>query len=311
MRSLVFIGALIWLCSACASTPAAETATDSAATRQSVDIGGRSLSMRCAGAGKGPVVILEAGAAASSVVYWPLQDRIAAFARVCTYDRAGLGWSDPIAGGRTFQSMADDLDRLLTRADVRGPYILAGHSMGGFIVRLAAARRPDEIAGIVLIDASEEGQALSPEGIAGNDQTAVQMGRLAVAAESGLTAIVEAALPILAVAPPEADVIRNPDVIRAGQDELGAFGRTRESERRVAGLGQLGNIPLIVLSRGRMADPPTARDLAWREGQQRLLKLSTRSQQIVVEESGHNMHLDQPEAIVEAIRQLLRPAVEE
>jgi pimeloyl-ACP methyl ester carboxylesterase len=304
-RHFAWVFAGLALVSACISQPPAPDPEVNDTARRLIDIGGRSLSIRCVGPRRGPTVMIEAGAVASSVLYWPLQDRIASFAHVCTYDRAGLGWSNPIPNGRTFQSMADDLDRLLARADLPGPYILAGHSMGGFVVRLAAARRPGDIAGIVLIDASEEGVSLSTDGIAGSDQTAVQLGRLASAAAAGLTAIVEAALPLPPGAPAEASVIRNPDVLRAGQDELEAFARTQQTERTHAGLGRLGDIPLIVLSRGKMSDPPSARDLAWREGQQQLLDLSTRSEQIFADQSGHNIHLDQPEAVVNAVRRLI------
>ncbi|MDP3736421.1 MAG: alpha/beta hydrolase [Hyphomonadaceae bacterium] len=297
--------AAITLASACALGPSEQRPAAETELRRLVDIGGRSLSLRCTGRQNGPIVVLETGAVASSVLYWPLQDRIATFTRVCTYDRAGLGWSDPVPTGRTFETMADDLDRLLRRAGVRGPFILAGHSMGGFVVRLVAARRPVDIAGVILIDASEERVSLSPDGIAGNDQTAAQLGRLASAAAAGLSTVVDAALPIPPGVPSEAVIIRAPDVIRAGQDELGAFGRTQAADRGPAGLGVLGDIPLIVLSRGRMADPLSSRDLFWREGQLRLLGLSTRSEQMIAERSGHNIHLDQPEAIADAVRRLI------
>ncbi len=113
--------------------------------------GGRRLHLNEQGSGN-PVVVLEAGIAATSLSWAFVQPQIAQFARVLSYDRAGLGWSDPPSTQPTAQTMATDLNRLLHRAGYKGPFILVGHSFGGLLVRAYAALYPGEIAGVVLVD---------------------------------------------------------------------------------------------------------------------------------------------------------------
>jgi pimeloyl-ACP methyl ester carboxylesterase len=89
-----------------------------------------------------------------SLSWWPLQERIAEFTRVCTYDRAGYGWSDPGPTPRTALQVATELEALIINAEIETPVILAGHSMGGMFVRYFAATHYDLVAGVVLVDAS-------------------------------------------------------------------------------------------------------------------------------------------------------------
>src|SRR5579859_7285575 len=128
-----------------------------------LDVGGRRLLVSRTGQG-GPSVLLEAGIAATSLSWRPVQDAVARFARVASYDRAGLGWSDA-ASTLTLSQQVDDLHALLKVAELPPPYILVGHSFGGLIVRAYAGRYPTEIAGLVLVDAvrPEEWHPLSSE----------------------------------------------------------------------------------------------------------------------------------------------------
>ncbi len=117
-----------------------------------VDIGGRALFLSCTGTGS-PTVVLEAGSGNSADTWAAVQPQIAHFTRVCSYDRAGLGQSDPAPTGvRTVQDSVDDLHALLAAADISGPIVLAGHSLGGLIVRFYGSQFPDEVAGLVLVD---------------------------------------------------------------------------------------------------------------------------------------------------------------
>ena len=117
-----------------------------------VDIGGRALYVSCTGTGA-PTVVLEAGGGNSADTWAGVQPEIARFTRVCSYDRAGLGRSDPApAGVRTVQDSVDDLHALLAAAGVSEPIVLVGHSFGGLIVRLYASQYPNEVAGLVLVD---------------------------------------------------------------------------------------------------------------------------------------------------------------
>jgi pimeloyl-ACP methyl ester carboxylesterase len=117
-----------------------------------VDIGGRALFISCIGMGA-PTVVLEAGGGNTADTWAGVQPEVARFTHVCSYDRAGLGQSDPApAGVRTVQDSVDDLHALLAASDISGPIVLAGHSLGGLIVRLYASQYPDDVAGLVLVD---------------------------------------------------------------------------------------------------------------------------------------------------------------
>jgi pimeloyl-ACP methyl ester carboxylesterase len=132
-----------------ASTAALATPTRSG---NRVDIGGRALFISCTGTGS-PTVILEAGGGNAAETWASVQPEIARFTRVCSYDRAGLGQSNSAPSGvRTVQDSVDDLHALLAAADIFGPIVLAGHSLGGLIVRLYASQYPDDVAGVVLVD---------------------------------------------------------------------------------------------------------------------------------------------------------------
>jgi pimeloyl-ACP methyl ester carboxylesterase len=101
---------------------------------------------------KGPSVILEAGIASSCLSWKPVQDRVATFARVCSYDRAGLGWSEPRSQPRTLDQLVTELRSLLQSASIPAPYILVAHSFGALIVRHFAALHPGEVSAIILVD---------------------------------------------------------------------------------------------------------------------------------------------------------------
>ena len=116
-----------------------------------LDVDGTRLHLLEKGAGES-TVIFEAGIAASSVSWQLVQPRVAAFARTFSYDRAGLGWSEPVRGPRTLQQSIRELHTLLQVAGAKAPYLLVGHSYGGLLVRAFAAAYPEEIAGLVLVD---------------------------------------------------------------------------------------------------------------------------------------------------------------
>lgn len=123
-----------------------------------VDVGGYRLRIDCKGSGN-PVVILDSGLTFTRHSWDQVGPQLSQFTRVCTYDRAGLGDSDsPSKFPRTSQQIVRELETLLVNARIVGPYVLVGHSFGGFNVRLYASQHPDQVAGIVLIDPSHEDQ---------------------------------------------------------------------------------------------------------------------------------------------------------
>lgn len=126
-----------------------------------IDVGGHRLHVHCAGRGT-PLVLLEAGVAASSVSWSLVQPQIATFTRVCAYDRAGLAWSDAPSSPRTFERVVDELIRVLAHVAPNERYVLVGHSFGTFVVRAVAARLPQSVVGLVLVDPPTEWLALTP-----------------------------------------------------------------------------------------------------------------------------------------------------
>lgn len=124
-----------------------------------VDVGGFRMHLNVQGDARGkPTVILEAGLGSFSPNWYWVQRALAPHVRVVSYDRAGLGWSDPSPGPRDAGTMAGELHSALHAAGVTGPYVLAGHSFGGLVVRAFADRYRDEAAGLVLVDASHPDQ---------------------------------------------------------------------------------------------------------------------------------------------------------
>ena len=121
---------------------------------QLISVGGHRLHLWCIGEGS-PTVVMISGAGTPAVTLYPAQQRIAKVTRVCSYDRAGLGWSDPASKPMNLPDLVDDLETLLARGKVEGPLVLAPESFGGLIGTSYWARNPDRVAGAVMIDASE------------------------------------------------------------------------------------------------------------------------------------------------------------
>src|SRR4029077_1689731 len=125
-----------------------------------VDVGGHKLHIWCTGSGE-PTVVLENGlSGGSGIVGWSVvQPEVAKFTRVCSYDRAGIGYSDPGPSPRTARRIASELAQLLDRSGIAGPVVLVGASIAGFNVRVFASDHPERAAGLVLVDASHEADA--------------------------------------------------------------------------------------------------------------------------------------------------------
>jgi pimeloyl-ACP methyl ester carboxylesterase len=269
-----------------------------------VDVGGgRRLHLFCKGApGRGPTVLVETGAWASSLYYGKLHDALAPVAHTCLYDRAGLGWSDPAPGPRSLKDRADDLHALLEQSGMKGPFILVGHSMGGLITRFYAKAHPEAVAGLVLVESSEEDFNSRPESVKRTERNAQQLGLAAQAIASGVD-VPQLRLPL---APASQVVALRASVVRTGQDDLVAMSKLGPELASVGGLGALGDTPLVVVRRGKQDAGLTPEENAgWFEAQERLAKLSSRSVLMIAENSGHNVPYDQPEAVVEAVRRVM------
>jgi pimeloyl-ACP methyl ester carboxylesterase len=122
-----------------------------------VDLGGHHLHVNCTGRGN-PTVVVENGLGDFSFEWFLVQSRVSTFSRICTYDRAGYAWSDPGPKPRTFAQINLELRDALSKLGERGPFVLVGHSYGGPVIRNFAAAYPNQVTGMVLVDAAFEGQ---------------------------------------------------------------------------------------------------------------------------------------------------------
>jgi pimeloyl-ACP methyl ester carboxylesterase len=261
---------------------------------QMVDVGGYRLHINCTGSGSHTVVI-ESGWGDSSAGWGWVQPEVAKTTRVCSYDRAGMGWSEPSPQPRTAREFALELHTLLLKANIPGPYVLVGHSMGGYTVLVYAHDYPDEVAGLVLVDA----QALPAAG-AGAPKSAPKPGQTSLPvflARLGVMRMLAGPLGSIQNLPAwDKQAYKAYSVTPRSTQTLLDEGRgMSEGGAQARAVTTLGALPLIVLSRGKDQDP------AWAASQAAYLHLSIDSQQFFAEQSGHRIMIDQPEAAVAAI----------
>jgi pimeloyl-ACP methyl ester carboxylesterase len=259
-----------------------------------IDVGGHGLHLHCTGSGSPTVVLQPGGGDMSSAMGW-IAPAVAAHTRVCVYDRAGRGWSDPSDATQDGEQIATDLHTLLHRAQVPGPYVLAGHSFGGLYVRTFAARYPNEVAGMVLIDSTGASTADAATNDAGSYDI---LGRVSVLASTvgrlGLGRLF--GLGYGSLPPQSADEVRakiaTSTSLRSTIDEYLA---ATASEQEAATLVDFGDKPLVVLTAG------VGSDAAWMAAQDKTVTLSTNSVHHVVAGAVHaDLILKQADAAVTA-----------
>lgn len=274
---------------------------------QRVDVGGYKMHIDCTGQGT-PTVILDPGLGDSYISWNKVQSEIAQFTRVCSYDRAGLGYSDSSLRLRTSKDIAEELHTLLhnagNSADISPPYILVGHSMGGYDVRLYASLYRSEVAGMVLVDASHpEQQKRFPAALNDMDASWVrEQAFLEFTSPLGIPRLLGFCAREVEARAAEC----NFHSAREAVAELKAF---PESATQTAATGSLGDLPLAVLSHDpNKPQPDLPEDLvkptndAWQQMQEELAHLSTRGTRVVAKNSGHYVQLDRPELVIEAVR---------
>jgi len=265
-----------------------------------VSVGDHKLHLLCKGTVP-PTVVIEQGAGEPSRLWWPVQDQVAEFARVCTYDRASYGWSDPVPPGRTIVERAEELHALLANAGIPGPYILVAHSYGGLIVRYFARKYSDETGGLVLVDTPDEATIFRPEVL--NFYSRVRLMNKAVefGARFGLVRLLGTCFPAIRAGFP----FSRAGEYAAASDDLASLHRAELPMRKSGVPGSLGDRPLAVLTHGRPFPGPFAiLEDGWSEGQTRLAALSTNSFLIVAKNSNHMIELDEPALVVDAIRRV-------
>jgi pimeloyl-ACP methyl ester carboxylesterase len=288
-----------------------------------VDLGGHRLHVNCVGIGK-PTVVVENGLGDFSFDWVLVQESVSHFTRICTYDRAGYAWSDPGPMPRTYSQLNLELNDALSKLGERGPFILVGHSFGGPVIKNFAVTYPQNVAGMIFVDAAQEdsrytfrgkailmrsgaqGRSIPPphEKMADTDkavsnQAAPQPSKLPLDPLYNPLPSVEKSLQLWAQSLPEISYAEDsqrdwsPEYLQKWHDTPQA--------------GILGAIPVIVLTRAHGGydedlDISAARLEEERiEGQRKLTLLSTNSKQFIVS-SGHNMELEAPDAVASAIR---------
>lgn len=286
---------------------------------RSVEIGGRSMNIDCAGEA-GPVVILDSGFGTPGYAWRPIQTQIATFTEVCWFDRAGYGWSDPGPYPQTARSNAQDLHALLRASGIPPPYVLVGHSFAGYTIRLFNSLYPNEVAAAVLVDSAQEDEGDRLPRRRGARPPDYLRYPLYLAAR----AMDETAL--LRVKPVSIFVPRRTAPRDFTPEQTATFkhllrrsvaGHTSEgmaaweSMEQARASGNFGGKPLIVLTAGRSFQPgdKDADEDAqvWiHELQPKLVRLSAQGRQIIVATSGHNIPSEAPEAVIDAVRQVLR-----
>jgi pimeloyl-ACP methyl ester carboxylesterase len=218
----------------------------------------------------------------TSAVWSLVEPGVSQFARVCSYDRAGMGQSDRAPQPHTSEDIVNDLHNLLGKAGINPPYVLVGHSLGGMNARLYAREYPKEVVGMVLVDSTHEEE---------NDR-------------------------MLAVLPPEISKKAKPeDMIIRSAEEIDFNG----SVAQVRAANWHSDIPLVVLTRGSASFNPNdyaVPSVAPKfeqirlELQKELVGRSSRGKQIIAEKSGHYIQHDQPELVIDAIRQVMEEVKE-
>jgi pimeloyl-ACP methyl ester carboxylesterase len=259
-----------------------------------VDVGGYRLHINCTGMGS-PTVVIEAGWGDSSASWGWVQPEVAKTTRVCTYDRAGMGWSEVSHEPRTAREFAQELHTLLANAKEPGPYVLVGHSLGAYTMRVYAHEYAGEVAGLVFVDpqnlSDSDVSTPNPAPKPSANSLPMWMARI------GLVRLLAVPLGSVQELPPNdkqayTSTSVTPRSVQTFLDE--GLGMS-EGAAQAKAVTTLGDLPLIVLSRGEDMDPDSV------ASQARYLKLSTNGQQLFADQSGHRIMIEQPDAAVAAI----------
>jgi pimeloyl-ACP methyl ester carboxylesterase len=281
-------------------------------------VGGYRLHLHAQGEGR-PVVVMDSGLTATSLMYAAVLPEVARFTTACAYDRAGYPWSDPAPRGtsRTSARMVEELRILLRKAGLEAPYVLVGLSFGGINILTYALKYPSEVAGLVFADASHP-EMVERAGVPSARQVNQGLRLLATLARWG---VLKWFAPLLARAlvrhwrnlPPEAwaaqiELTGLPEYYEAAARETESGDENFYNAR--APRGAFGDLPLMVLTsadawvKGR----PTPMKRGMLTLREEMAALSSRGKHIIVEHSGHGITVDRPDAVVTAIREVVEAA---
>lgn len=288
---------------------------------QLVDVNGTEIHLFCSGSGT-PTTILEAGAGSWSLDWHLVQSRLSNDVRVCSYDRAGIGWSDESPEPRDINSLVLELDALLNSAQLEPPFVMVGASFGGMIVQLYEQRHPDLVSAVVLIDGRPGDYFQRYEEIVpkAQDRLLSEMGTVLTLHKIGLLAAVVNVKPPKGTPEEFVEIYQHP-----GRMTKHAVATARErvegqdNERHARTIDAIGSKPLLVVSHGKpgmfegragvSTEQATALEELFGRLQLELAGLSSTSRHVVAERSGHTIQFDQPDLVADEILQLIENSV--
>jgi len=296
---------------------------DYARPHQLVDVGGRRLNLFCLGSGT-PTVILDSGLGDDITAWRKVHAEMAKTTRVCAYDRAGYGFSDPGPMPRSAAALSEDLERLIHAAHLNAPYVIVGGSIAGLHTRLFVDRHLADVAGVVLVDPSFEHQvARYEEATPAYTASAVQQLATYRSCITGLGHGVPAQASQMwkdCIGDPEPDLPAGvtkalvervtPDFYRAALSEVSEF-EGESSDEIDASRRSWGDLPLIVLTAGGTSAPDhdqAIRNRVWMEAHDRIAALSSRGLNRVVPNATHHIQLSQPDAVIAAVNEVIAEA---
>jgi pimeloyl-ACP methyl ester carboxylesterase len=281
-----------------------------------VDVGGHKMHLVCTGQGA-PTVLLESGLSNDWLVWYKVQPAISKLTRVCSYDRAGLGFSDPRPEQQPdSRNIAHNLHMLLTNAGVNPPYVLVGHSIGGIHIRVYQNLYPADIVGMVLVDSGHPDQEkrIPPEMKEFQSRLYFEGKLWGLAVPLGLTRLMGAC----DGEPPEIKAMQRTvecrwQAVKASEAEVNASASEDEGRHT----GSLGSLPLVVLSRDPekgaapgLIPPELSRRFEdqWSQMQEELVHLSTNGSQVIATGSSHYAQMDRPDVVIAGIQEVVDAA---
>lgn len=268
-----------------------------------VDIGGRRLHINCQGEGD-PTVILDSGVGGFSLEWIPVQRLLSARVKICAYDRAGYAWSEPGPPPRITSQIVEDLHTLLHNSGLAPPYVLAGHSFGGYNVMYFAKRYPEETAGLVLVDSSHPEQTERlPDLPARRNNSRVSNMVTFFQGQSSFAYYPDDIRPMVM------HILSSVNLYRTQYWESLNFSLSAQQVERA---GNLPDVPLVVISRGKRVWPDDpygdALELEWKKMQGELVGFVPHGRQVIAERSGHLIHLEQPDLVAASILSIVNDA---